>query len=151
MREKIKVQIANDPGLKLLEFSAVDFDDQRFHPRGNENSLIKWGDMVRIARGYRIHPFVAIDWDFLAFQTQDLSLTVWVYDQFNTAFIREIARRFCPIDAEPMSRWTASEFNIRACVFWPSSDQGQPLYKWVKRRRWSLRNCLKTGSSEYTC
>lgn len=47
MREKIKVQIGNDPGLKLLEYFAVDFNDQGFHARDNENILVKWEEIVR--------------------------------------------------------------------------------------------------------
>ena len=83
-----------------------------------------------------------MDWDFWAIQTKDPSFTVWVNsDAVNHEFNREIIRRFGE-PKSPMALCADSKLDIRAFVFWPPAEYGQPLYRMVKRHRWSLRTGL---------
>jgi hypothetical protein len=142
MHPKLKVQIGNDPWITVLEYGAVEFDEQGFWVRGNQNSIIKWEEIIRVADGYRIHPYALADWDFVAFQTHDPSFTAWVNTEFNPAFNREIKKRFGDVNFMPRVEWADREFNVRALVFWPPNEYGQPLYKTVKRHWWSWRSAI---------
>jgi hypothetical protein len=142
MQPRLKVQIGDDFWINVLEYGAVEFDEQGFWARGNQSSMISWEEIIRVAEGYRIHPYAIADWDFWAFQTHDPSFTVWVYSEVNPSFGREIKKLFGDVDSLPRVEWADREFNVRALVFWPRNEYGQPLYKTVKRRWWSWRSAI---------
>ena len=142
MRGKLRVEIGNEAWIQVREYFSVDFDEEGFRLRGKDGSLIKWIDVIRVADGYRIHPYAIEDWDFWAIQTEDPSFTIWVYPEQNPEFNKEILRRFGEPNCRPMASWADSELDIRACVFWPPGERRQPLYRTVKRHSWSLRSGL---------
>lgn len=128
--------------LECVIYNDVDFDELGFQPPGRPSSKVLWGDIVRVAYCYEIHPVVIADWGYWAFQTGSPHQSPWVeIDPASVPSLRfadEIYRRFGKPEMPPMKDWADSfEYCIRTFVIYPAADFGKPLYVAKKKHWWS--------------
>ena len=137
---KQPVVVDGSPWVRVVEYNRVVFDEGGFQYPGEDASRVQWRSVLRVAIGYEIHPLVVVDWNFVAFQCADEDITYRVQTEFGDAFTSEVRRRFGTPDIPPMQDWADREFCIRTYTIWPHSEIGRPMFRNVKRHRWSWRS-----------
>jgi hypothetical protein len=128
--------------VRVVEYNKVVFDDAGFQYPGENATRVYWHSVLRVAIGYEIHPIVIVDWDFIAFQSEEENVTYWVHAVPGDAFTSEVRRRYGAPDIPPMKDGEDEGFCIRACTIWPPAEIGRPMFKSVKRHWWSWRAYL---------
>lgn len=135
-----KIEYSNAPWVRVEQLDKTLTESAGLWRRGNDPIFVGWDEVIRVAVVYEIHPIAIADWDYWAFQTDDLRVTYWV--DIGRDMDAEVRRRFPHTDPPPMGEWADREFDIRAYVVWPPQDVGKPLYSTVKRHWWSWKAAL---------
>jgi hypothetical protein len=134
------------PFLRVELFDPGEYCADGLRRRESPVVTVPWSRISRVAWGYELSPYAIADWDFWAFQTEDPSVTYWIYVEPNSPISDEIHRRFEVGDAPAMGEWADRDMSIRACVVWPPAELGRPLYQTVKRHWWSWSGKLVYAS-----
>ena len=109
----------------LFTYRKPDFDNIGFWAPDDPTALVKWEDVIRVGRCYRMHSFVIADWDYWAFQTNDSSRLIWIeipQGEGTDLFSDEVVRRFGKVDLPPTKEWHGNTDSFAHIVCWPQQD-----------------------------